>query len=404
MKGSALHHYSVVSHPKMNRLWAAVILGSLTAFGPLSVDMYLPGLPDLAAGFQTNASSAQLTLTAFLLGMAAGQLIVGPLSDARGRKKPLVAGLVVFTIVSLLCMGMPSIWGLIAMRFIQGASAAAGIVIARAVARDLYSGVELTKFFALLMLVNGAAPIAAPVAGGQLLSIMPWQGIFGVLSVIGAVMLISVLWGLPETLPESNRSEGGIGNMFSTFSFLIKDKVFMGYCLAQGFVMAAMFVYIAGSPFLLQEHFKLSPQAFSLLFALNGAGIIASAQITGWLAGRVHEKKLLAIGLIMAVASSIALFLMLMFNAGLIFVLIPLFFSVSTVGIVGTTSFSLAMSDKEKTAGSAAALHGLMPHVFGAAAAPLAGLGSASILPMGIIMSACHIFALFFYCLLSRTK
>lgn len=402
MKGSALHSYSATSQPKMNRLWAAVILGSLTAFGPLSVDMYLPGLPDLAAGFQAQASSAQLTLTAFLIGMAAGQLVVGPMSDAKGRKGPLLAGLVIFAISSLLCMAMPTIWGLIAMRFIQGASAAAGIVIARAVSRDLFSGVKLTKFFALLMLVNGAAPIAAPVAGGQMLSIMPWQGIFGVLTVIGVIMLISVLWGLPETLPASKRSVGGIGNSFSTFSFLLKDKVFMGYCLAQGFVMAAMFVYIAGSPFLLQEHFKLSPQSFSLLFAMNGAGIIAAAQITGRLAGRVDEKKLLAGGLYLAVVSSVVLFLMLWMNGGLVFVLIPLFFSVSTVGIVGTTSFSLAMGDKGKTAGSAAALHGLMPHVFGAVAAPLAGLGS--IMPMGIIMAVCHVSALFFYCFLSRYK
>ncbi|GIN89962.1 Bcr/CflA family drug resistance efflux transporter [Siminovitchia terrae] len=402
MKGSVLHNYSVASQPKMNRIWAAVILGSLTAFGPLSVDMYLPGLPDLAAGFNTQASSAQLTLTSFLIGMAVGQLVVGPMSDARGRKGPLVVGLVIFAISSLLCMAMPSIWGLVAMRFIQGASAAAGIVIARAVARDLYSGVELTKFFALLMLVNGAAPIAAPVAGGQLLSIMPWQGIFGVLTFIGAIMVVSVLWGLPETLPATKRSEGGIGNMLKTFSFLLKDKVFMGYCLAQGFVMAAMFVYIAGSPFLLQEHFNLSPQAFSLFFAMNGAGIIAAAQITGRLAGRVDEKKLLAGGLYLAFLSSVILFLMLWLNAGLIFVMIPLFFSVSTVGIVGTTSFSLAMNDKEKTAGSAAALHGLMPHVFGAAAAPLAGLGN--VVPMGIIMAACHAFALFFYYFLCRNK
>ncbi|VEF48583.1 Bcr/CflA subfamily drug resistance transporter [Bacillus freudenreichii] len=404
MKGSALHKYSAVTYPKINRLWAALILGSLTAFGPLAVDMYLPALPKLAIDFRAQTSLAQLSLTAFLIGMAVGQLIMGPLSDARGRKKPLMAGLAIFAIASLFCMAMPTIWGLIAMRFLQGASAAAGIVIARAVARDLYSGVELTKFFALLMLVNGVAPIAAPIAGGQLLSIMPWQGVFGVLAVIGTVMVLAVLWGLPETLPKSNRSEGGILNMLKVFSFLLRDQVFMGYCLAQGFIMAAMFAYIAGSPFLLQEHFKLSPQAFSIFFALNGAGIIAATQITGRLAGRIHEKKLLMSGLYMAVVSSGILFLMLLVNADLLFVLIPLFFSVSSVGVVGTTTFSLAMGDKGKIAGSAAALHGLMPHVFGAAAAPLAGLGSGSILSMGIVMFCCHASALFFYCLLNSKK
>lgn len=404
MKGSALYKHSVVQHPKFNRIWAAVILGSLTAFGPLSVDMYLPALPELADGFQASTSLSQLSLTAFLIGMAAGQLVVGPLSDARGRKKPLIVGLSIFAISSLLCIMMPSIWGLIIMRLVQGASAAAGIVIARAVARDLYSGIELTKFFALLMLVNGAAPIAAPIVGGQLLSIMPWKGIFGVLAVIGAVMIMAVIWGLPETLSDSNRSKGGIGNMLHTFSILIRDKVFMGYCMAQGFVMAAMFAYIAGSPFLLQEHFHLSPQAFGVFFGANGAGIIAAAQITARLAGRINTNSLLIGGLILAVVSSSVLLLMLWLDAGLVFVLIPLFFSVSTVGIVGTTSFSLAMNDKEKTAGSAAAMHGLMPHMFGAAAAPLAGIGNESIMPMGIVMVACHASALFFYSLLSRKK
>lgn len=404
MKGSVLHKYSAVTRPKINRIWAALILGSLTAFGPLAVDMYLPALPELATDFQAQASLAQLSLTAFLIGMAAGQLVVGPLSDAQGRKKPLLAGLAIFAIASLLCMIMPTIWGLIAMRFVQGASAAAGIVIARAVARDLYSGVELTRFFALLMLVNGVAPIAAPIAGGQLLFIMPWQGIFGVLAAAGVVMVLAVLRSLPETLPKSSRSEGGIGNMLKVFSFLLRDKVFMAYCFAQGFIMAAMFAYIAGSPFLLQEHFQLSAQAFSIFFACNGAGIIAATQVTGWLAGRIHEKKLLICGLFMALISSGILFLMLWLKADLMFVLIPLFFSVSSVGVVGTTTFSLAMDDKGNIAGSAAALHGLMPHVFGAAAAPLAGLGSGSILSMGIVMFCCHASALFLYCILNWKK
>ncbi|MFD1705724.1 multidrug effflux MFS transporter [Siminovitchia sediminis] len=396
MKNVAYPQHSMDPAPKIHRMRAAVLLGSLTAFGPLSIDMYLPALPELASGYGASASLSQLSITSFLIGMAAGQIIMGPMSDTLGRKKPLLAGLIVFSVSSILCAAIPSIWGLIFMRLIQGASAATGIVIARAAARDLYSGTELTKFFALLMLVNGAAPIASPVAGGLLLSVMPWKGVFMILAFIGAAMLVAVLWGLPETLPSAKRSAGGISNMVQIFIQLIQDKVFMGYCLTQGFVMAAMFSYIAGSPFLLQEHFHLSPQVFGLIFSLNGAGIIIAAQITGRLAGKISEKILLILGLMKGLAGSGTLCLMLWLKADLIFVILPLFLAVSSVGIVGTSSFSLAMNDKERTAGSAAALHGLMPYIFGAAAAPVAGLGG-GIMPMGITMAACHGLALSVY-------
>ncbi|KAB7704822.1 Bcr/CflA family efflux MFS transporter [Bacillus aerolatus] len=386
-----------------NRLWMVLLLGSLSAFGPLSVDMYLPALPILASDLHASASVAQLSLTAFLIGLASGQVIAGPLSDAKGRRGPLMAGLAVFTAASVLCMVMPSIWGLIAMRFIQGAAAAAGIVISRAVIRDLYSGSELTKFFALTMLVNGVAPIAAPVAGGQLLAFMSWHGVFGVLAAIGVITFIAVFAGMPETLSAERKSNGGLKQTLLTFKMLASDKVFMGYCLVQGFVMAAMFAYIAGSPFVLQDFFGLSPQAFSLCFAINGLGIVVATQLTGRLAGKVKESTLLKTGLFMALAGSSSMLTMLAIGANLIAVLIPLVFAVSSVGVVATTCFSLAMSDKEKTAGSASALLGLMPYIFGAAAAPLAGIGAGSTtLPMGIIMVSCHLSAITAYFLLCR--
>ncbi|GLY11697.1 Bcr/CflA family drug resistance efflux transporter [Bacillus badius] len=386
-----------------NRLWMIVLLGSLSAFGPLSVDMYLPALPILANDLHASASVAQLSLTAFLIGLAAGQVVAGPLSDANGRRKPLMAGLVIFTAASVLCVIMPSIWGLIAMRFVQGTAAAAGIVISRAVIRDLYSGSELTKFFALTMLVNGVAPIAAPVIGGQLLSFVSWPGVFGVLAIVGAITLFAVFAGMPETLAAERQSAGGIKQTLSTFKLLMTDKVFMGYCLVQGFVMAAMFAYIAGSPFVLQDFFGLSPQAFSLCFAVNGLGIVVATQITGQLAGKIGESALLKAGLVMALGGSALMLLMLAIEAHLIAVLIPLVFAVSSVGVVSTTCFSLAMNNKEQTAGSASAFLGLMPYIFGALAAPLAGIGAGSTtLPMGIIMVGCHLAAVFSYMLLCR--
>ncbi|MED4718342.1 multidrug effflux MFS transporter [Bacillus badius] len=386
-----------------NRLWMIVLLGSLSAFGPLSVDMYLPALPILANDLHASASVAQLSLTAFLIGLAAGQVVAGPLSDANGRRKPLMAGLVIFTAASVLCVIMPSIWGLIAMRFVQGTAAAAGIVISRAVIRDLYSGSELTKFFALTMLVNGVAPIAAPVIGGQLLSFVSWPGVFGVLAIVGAITLFAVFAGMPETLAAERQSAGGIKQTLSTFKLLMTDKVFMGYCLVQGFVMAAMFAYIAGSPFVLQDFFGLSPQAFSLCFAVNGLGIVVATQMTGQLAGKIGESALLKAGLVMALGGSALMLLMLAIEAHLIAVLIPLVFAVSSVGVVSTTCFSLAMNNKEQTAGSASAFLGLMPYIFGALAAPLAGIGAGSTtLPMGIIMVGCHLAAVFSYMLLCR--
>ncbi len=403
MRESVLEKQQV--HSRSKRVWMALLLGSLSAFGPLSIDMYLPSLPILANDLQTTASIAQLSLTAFLIGLAAGQLVMGPLSDVQGRRKPLLAGLVVFAIASMLCMIVPSIWGLIAMRFVQGASAAAGIVIARAVVRDMYDGPELTKFFALLMLINGVAPIAAPVVGGQLLEFVSWHGIFGVLAAIGIIMVMAVFFGMPETLRDDRKSAGGLKNTLVTFKTLLVDKVFMGYCLAQGFVMGGMFAYISGSPFVLQDYFGLSPQEFSLCFAANGVGIILASQVTGRLAGKVKESVLLVFGLSMALGGSSMMFLMLLMKAHLIAVLIPLFFSVASVGVVATACFSLAMQGKEKTAGAASALLGLMPYIFGATVAPLVGIaGGGTPLPMGMIMVSCHLAAIASYFLLCRRR
>lgn len=388
-----------------NRLFMALLLGSLSAFGPLSIDMYLPSLPILANDFGTTVSIAQLSLTACLLGLALGQLIIGPLSDVYGRRKPLMIGLVIFTIASVLCMMIPSIWSLIAMRLLQGIAGAAGIVISRAIVRDLYAGKELTKFFALLMLVNGVAPIAAPIAGGQLLKYVTWHGVFGVLAIIGLIMYVAVLIGLPETLPKERKSQGGVKSTLLTFKSLIVDKVFVGYSLTQGFVMAAMFAYISGSPFVLQDIFGLSPQGFSIVFAVNGIGIILATQMTGKLVDKVSETKLLTAGLILAIFGSGLMLIMIITEAGLIPFLIPLFFAIASVGIVSTTSFSLAMQSQEKSAGSASALLGLLPFVLGALAAPLVGIaGNDTAVPMGVVMLICHVVAIMSFLYLSRNK
>ncbi|MGE8205021.1 multidrug effflux MFS transporter [Heyndrickxia sp. NPDC080065] len=388
-----------------SRLWLVIVLGALSAFGPLSIDMYLPALPKLTTELSTNTSVAQLSLTACLIGLALGQLFVGPLSDVRGRRKPLILALVIYSIASLLCAFSPSIWMLIVLRFIQGASGAAGIVISKASVRDMYSGSELTKFFSLLMLVNGAAPILAPIAGGQLLSFVSWRGVFIVLFIIGILMWLAVTIGLPETLPNNRRSKGGLNQTLSTFRILVTDREFMGYAMSQGLVSAAMFAYISGSPFVLQEIFGVSPQMFSIIFAINGIGIIIASQITGRLAGKVSELKLFIVGISLAAVGGGVLLLVVTSGAGLIAVIPSLFIVVSSVGVVGTTSFSLAMQNQGESAGSASALLGLLPFIFGAIAAPLVGLGgSHTALPMAIVIAVCDIGALVFYALLIRKK
>jgi len=390
---------------KTGRIWMAIVLGSLTGIGPLSIDMYLPSLPTLTNDLHTTASLAQLSLTACLLGISLGQLFVGPISDMRGRRKPLMIALIIYAITSLLCAFIPSIWGLITLRFIQGVTGSAGIVIARATVRDLYSGTALTKFFSLLMLINGIAPILAPIIGGQLLKFTNWHGVFIVLCVASLLMLLMVFFSLPETLVVENRLRGGVKGSILTFRNLVKDKKFMGFALAQGLIIAAMFAYISGSPFVIQNVYGATPQTYSIIFATNGLGIIIASQVTGRLAGKIKEMSLFKFGLGYATVGGLSLLIATYMKADLVFILIPLFMIVSSVGITGTTSFSLAMENQSKAAGSASALLGASSFILGAIVAPLVGIaGGNTALPMGIIIAICEISAVITYFVLIRQK
>ncbi|WP_313123058.1 multidrug effflux MFS transporter [Exiguobacterium sp.] len=380
------------------RLTLILILGSLAALGPLSIDMYLPAFPDMSRSFDASASLIQLSLTACMLGMALGQLIVGPFSDVRGRKRPLMIALLAYLLASLACAMAPTIEVLIALRFIQGAAGASGIVISRAIVRDLFEGPELTRFFAALSLVNGTAPILAPVIGGQLLRFGDWHFVFYLLAILSTLMLLAVALRLPETLPLERRVEGNLTTTLKTFGRLLTDRVFIGYAFAQAFVMGAMFAYISGSPFVLQNIYGASPQQFSFLFGLNGIGIILAAQIAGRLAGRVDSERLMRISLTVVASASIFLFLALTLTDQLIFVMIPLFFVVSSVGLISTLGFTLAMQNYGATAGSASALLGLLPMLVGSLVSPLVGImGEQSAVPMGLIIMTLDCLALVLY-------
>lgn len=389
----------------ISKVWLVLLLGSLTAFGPLSMDMYLPALPIVAVDLETTTSLAQLSITACLLGLAVGQLIFGPLSDIRGRRRPLVYTLIVYVIASVLCALSTHIWVFIVLRFVQGVTGAAGIVIARASARDLYSGKDLTKFIALLALVNGAAPILAPIAGGIVLNFTSWNAVFIILGIIGLVMFLGVLLFLPETLPREKRSEGSMLAVVKTFRILLKDRLFMGIACTQAIIMASMFAYIAGSPFVLQNIYNVTPQQFSMLFALNGIGIIIAAQVTGRLSNTIGEVRLLFSGVLLSFLGSLLLLVVIIYKLPLFFMALALFLVVSSVGMVSTSAFSLGMQRQGKSAGSASAFLGLLPFIGGATVSPLVGIaGDQTAWPMGMIIVCCSGIALVIFMLFVRKE
>ncbi|GEK35266.1 multidrug effflux MFS transporter [Kurthia sibirica] len=376
------------------KVWLVLILGSLSAFGPLSMDMYLPSLPTVATDLHTTTSTAQLSLTACLLGLAFGQLFFGPLSDKIGRRKPLLITLILYSTASLLCGLANSIELLIVMRFIQGFTGAAGIVISKAAARDLYSGKDLTKFIALLALVNGVAPIVAPLFGGIILSFAQWHFVFYTLAIIGLVMLVAVIWKLPETLPVAERVQGNILAPYKSFPKILKDKSFMNFAISQALIMTCLFAYIAGSPFVLQKMYGLTAVEFSATFAINGVGIIIATQITARLASTIAEQSLLRFGTLLATIGSTLLLIVAVNRLSIWLLMLSLLLIVAAVGIVTTTAFSLAMQNQGKQAGSASALLGLLAFVGGSIVSPLVGIaGEDTAIPMALVIFVCALVA-----------
>lgn len=385
------------------RIQLALLLGSLAILGPFTIDMYLPSFPTIVEEFGTTASFVQISLTSCLLGLGLGQLIIGPMSDVQGRKKPLLIFLIMYLIASAICAFAPNIYFFIAARFLQGFSAAGGIVISRAVVRDKFSGRELTKFFALLTLVSNLGPIIAPVAGGAILAFTNWTGVFVVLSVVGLVLFFTVISKLEESLPAEKRVPNNIGQTFRNFGTLLKDRQFTGYAFTQGFIVAGIFAYVSGTPFVYQNIYGVSPQVFSLLFGLNGIGLILGSQAVGKFVDVVSEKTFLVIGLTISNVSGAILLVALLLKAPLIMVVIPIFFFVASIGIIGTTSFSLAMESQGHIAGSASALLGLLPFILGSISSPLVGIaGENSAIPMGSIIFGASFLAFLSYFLFVR--
>lgn len=382
-------------------LLVTLVLGGLTAVPPLSMDMYLPALPEVTGALHTSAATAQLTLTACLTGMALGQLVVGPMSDKWGRRRPLLIGLLIYVAATAICAFAPNAALLIAFRLLQGLAGASGIVIARAVVRDLYDGVAMARFFSTLMLISGVAPIVAPLIGGQILRITDWRGVFVVLTFIGLALTTLVWKALPETLAPERRHGGGTVEALRTMRSLLADRVFTGYMIAGGFAFAALFAYVSASPFVIQEIYGASPQTFSLLFGLNSIGLIAVGQLNGKvLVGRVNLDKVLGIGLALVVLAAVFLLLVAtgVFGSpgelGLVPVSAGLFVLMASMALATPNTNALALMRTPHAAGSASALLGTSSFLIGAIASPLVGIaGEHTAVPMALVQLCCGLAA-----------
>ncbi|MFF1893768.1 multidrug effflux MFS transporter [Streptomyces sp. NPDC058206] len=388
-------------------LLVTLVLGGLTALPPLSMDMYLPALPAVTDALHAPAATVQLTLTACLGGMALGQVVVGPMSDRWGRRRPLLLGMVVYVLATALCVFAPTTELLIGFRLLQGLAGAAGIVIARAVVRDMYDGVEMARFFSTLMLISGVAPVIAPLIGGQVLRFTDWRGIFAVLTVVGVLLTLVVWKWLHETLPPEERHTGGVGDALRTMRGLLGDRTFTGYMVAGSLAFAALFAYVSASPFVVQEIYGASPQTFSLLFGINSIGLITVGQINGKvLVGRISLDKALGFGLGVIVLAATALLLMtsgVFGDVGLVPVAAGLFVLMSAMGLAMPNTNALALMRTKHAAGSASALLGTSSFLIGAVASPLVGIaGDATAVPMAVVQLVCAVGAMACFLCLCR--
>ena len=371
------------------------------------MDAYLPGLPELARDFGASPSAAQVTVTTYLLGLALGQLLSGPVSDVHGRRRPLVVGMAVFTVTTLACSLAPSLFVLAVMRLVQGTSAAVGVAVGRAIVRDLYAGAAGARYLSRLMMVIGLAPILAPVIGGQLLRFTSWRGVFVSLSVLGLALTAIGARLLPETLPRGRRRAAGLGITLRTFAQLLADRRFVGFVLIVGLGGGAMIGYVAGSSFVLQDVYGASPQLYGLLFGVNALFLVAGAQVNAHLLRTRSPRSLLRVGLVMLVVAGVVLVVIVSLpQAGLATVVAPLMLQMASWSFVQANALALALTDHPAVAGTAAALLGVSQYAFGAFTAPLVGIGgSDTALPMATVIAVCAVgAALAFEVLVSRAR
>ena len=365
-----------------------IVLGSLIALGPLTIDMYLPAFPQLADDLNASTSAVQLTLTGMLGGLAVGQLVIGPLSDAFGRRRPLLLGLTAHLFASLVCAIAPSIAVLSVVRVVQGFSGAAISVVALATVRDLFSGSGMARTMSRLMLVIGLAPILAPSLGGLILQVTDWRGIFVVLGAAALVLVGVAFLGLEESLPPERRRSPRVGATLRTYRSLLADRTFVALVLIAGLMFSSLFVYVAGASFVLQNGYGLDERSFGLVFGANSLALTVFSQLNPTLIRRFGPVSVLTLAIGLSIVAAAAVVLAAATGlGGLVGILVPLMLVLGAAGLAMPNTPALALTRHGEAAGTASAMLGFSQFGIGAAVAPLVGLfGGTSAVPMGAMM------------------
>ncbi|HEY5979185.1 MAG TPA: multidrug effflux MFS transporter [Microlunatus sp.] len=362
----------------------------LTAIAPLATDMYVPAFPQVATDLTATATQVQLTLTTFFVGMALGQLIGGPISDQRGRRKLLIAAVAVMTVASIACALAPTIAVMMVARFVQGFAGGWAMVIGRAVIVDLATGARLVRVLNVIAAVGGIAPIVGPLIGAVILQLSDWRVSFWTVAGLGAVMIIAVLVAVPETLPRERRHGGGLRTFAVAGRQVLRNRSYVGYLVVSGSAMGALFAYVATSAFVLQSMNGLSPIAYSIDFAANAAGMTVAALVAARLAGRVATRKVILVGQIAALAAGVGMLIgALWFDTPLIVAIVCFFVLMTAQGLIGPNGGALASAEVPDHPGTGSALLGFVQWVAAGTIAPIAGLGGEdTAVPMALLMIA----------------
>jgi DHA1 family bicyclomycin/chloramphenicol resistance-like MFS transporter len=382
----------------------AVILGALTAMGPLAIDMYLPALPTIAREMASSTASVQVSLAVYFIGIACGQAFYGPMSDRWGRKRALYFGLTLFSVSSVGCAMARDVNALIALRFLQALGGCAPLVVPRAVVRDYFDQRGSVRMLSVLMLVMGLAPILAPLIGGQLLVNFGWRSVFWILAAYGAFWLVIVTLFLHESLPPARRRRQRAVDVVATYLGLLRDRTYIGYVLTGALIFAGLLAYISGSPFVFIELFRVPPEQYGLFFGVNAIGIIVASQVNRWLANKYDARRIISAVLPVSVTAGAALLIDAATGfGGFLGILVPLFFYIATHGFIMPNTTALAMAPHGAVAGSASALLGTVQFVLGASAGALLGvLGNGTAVPLAAVIAGCAALALVTYQALPR--
>ena len=398
---------SISNTRKAAGLGLLVLLGALTAFDSIAIDMYLPAFKAMEADLNLKAGAMQMSLSVFLIGLACGQAISGPLVDGLGRRGPLLVGIVLFGLASALVALSGNLYMLMIGRFVQGLGGAAGLVIPRAIVSDLYEAREASRIFTFLIQIQSISPIAAPLLGGLMLGLWGWPSIFWILVILATLALVAALIMVPETLPQEHRTRLTVLNVFKNYWAVLKNKRFLGMSLSAGLVMGTLFAYISASSFIFMTHFSLSASAYSLMFAVNSVGMILLGQLNFYLCSRMSSRRNLAFGF------SVHLFFMLALMAAVLLrlnsfmvVSVLLFLATSSLCLIfgGITAESMYSVDHSR-AGSASALLGVLQYAIGGGAGLAIGLlHDGSLTPVMLVMAVCSVLSLICWVLAGRKR